>query len=153
MEMQDAFLRALENVRIRFKFCVFGYVVMPEHVHLLLSEPDDNQLGRAIQLLKTEVSLEARKRGKRAIGDTPFWQARYYDHNVRNHQGFVTQLRYIHRNPVKRGLCLRPEDYRWSSFRAWGRGEIDIVEVECEMVKAQTGLSEVRGFPPFSQKT
>jgi len=137
MDMQEAFLRALENARIRFAFCVFGYVIMPEHVHLLISEPDHNLLGRAMQLLKTEVSLEARRRGKRTMGDSPFWLPRYFDHNVRNYQGFITQLRYIHRNPVKRGFCLAPEEYRWSSFRAWALGEIDTVEVECEMVRAR----------------
>jgi putative transposase len=151
MEMQESFLQALENVRIRFAFHVFGYVVMPEHVHLLLSEPHDNLLGRAMQLLKIEVSLEARRQGKRAIGELPFWQSRYFDHNVRNHEGFVTQLRYIHRNPVKRGLCSTPGDYRWSSYRGWGLGEIDIVEVECEMVRSRIQGKHL-GFPPFSQK-
>lgn len=151
MEMQESFLQALENVRVRFAFYVFGYVVMPEHVHLLLSEPQDNLLGRAMQLPKTEVSHEARRQGKRAIGESPFWQARYFDHNVRNYEGFVTQPRYIHRNPVKRGLCSTPGDYRWSSFRAWGFGEIDIVEVECEMLRSLI-QSKHLGFPPFSQR-
>jgi hypothetical protein len=70
--------------------------------------------------------------GHRIEGGTPFWQARYFDHNVRNHAGFVTQLRYIQRIPVKRGLCSAPEDWPWSSFRAWATGEMGIVEVENE---------------------
>jgi len=90
---------------------VYGYVVMPEHVHLLLSEPSDGMLPRAMQMLKTSVSIQARKEAKRTACEQPFWQTRYFDHNVRNHEGFVTQLRYIHRNPVKRGLCVRPEDW------------------------------------------
>jgi len=85
-------------------------------------------------LLKTAVSIRARKQGERAAGASSFWQARYFDHNVRNNEGFVTQLRYIHRNPVKRGLCARPEDWPWSSFRAWALGETRIVEVETEMI-------------------
>jgi len=104
-----------------------------------------------MQLLKTEVSPEARRQGKRAIGESPSWRARYFDHNVRNCEGFVTQLRYIYRNPVKRGLCSTPGDYRGSSFRAWGFGEIYIVEVECEMVTSLI-QSKHLGFPPFSQK-
>ena len=61
MCMQDAFLLALEQTRRRFQMRVYGYVVMPEHVHLLLSEPDGERLAGAVQLLKTKVSREARK--------------------------------------------------------------------------------------------
>jgi putative transposase len=137
MQMQEAFLVALEQMRRRFQMCVFGYVVMPEHVHLLLSEPDGGALSEAVQMLKSKVALQARKDGKRVAGEMPFWQTRYFDHNVRNSAGFITQLRYIHRNPVKRGLCLQPEDWPWSSFRAWALGEIHIVEVESEMAAAR----------------
>jgi len=137
MQMQDAFLVALEKTRQRFQMRVYGYVVMPEHVHILLSEPVGEMLSRAVQLLKSKVSVQARKQRKRTAGDMPFWQTRYFDHNVRNDEGFVTQLRYIHRNPVKRGLCPAPEDWPWSSFRAWALGEIGVVEVESEMVAAR----------------
>jgi putative transposase len=102
-------------------------------VYLLLSEPGDGRLPRAIQLLKTKVALAARRQGRRVAGGPPFWQARCFDHNVRNHEGFVTQLRYIHRNPVKRGLCAKPQDWPWSSFNAWALGMMGIVEVESEM--------------------
>jgi len=132
--MQAAFLLALEQIRRRFAMRVYGYVVMPEHVHLLVSEPAEEMLSRAMQLLKTSVSIQARKQGKRAVGEPSFWQARYFDHNVRNEEGFVTQLRYIHRNPVKRGLCAKPGDWPWSSFRAWALGEAGAVEVESDMV-------------------
>jgi putative transposase len=137
MRMQDAFLIALEQTRLRFGMRVYGYVVMPEHVHLLLSEPAEDALSRAMQLLKTKVSIQARKEGKRRLGEFPFWQTRYFDHNVRNRPGFITQLRYIHRNPVKRGLCDAPGDWPWSSFRAWAVGEIGTVEVECEWTAAR----------------
>jgi putative transposase len=137
MQMQDVFLNALEPTRRRFSMHVFGYVVMPEHVHLLVSEPVHSALPKAIQLMKTKVSIQARREGKRAEGETPFWQTRYFDHNVRNHAGFVTQLRYIHRNPVKRGLCDAPEDWPWSSFKSWATGAISIVEVESTWTAAR----------------
>ena len=129
MHMEGPFLEALEQVRRRFKMRVFGYVVMPEHVHLLVSEPADFLLPKAMQILKTAVSIRARKNTDRSAR-SPFWLARYFDHNVRNCAGFETQLRYIHRNPVKRGLCLAPEDWLWSSFRAYASGEMGAVEVE-----------------------
>jgi putative transposase len=137
LRIEEAFLLALEQVRRRFALRVYGYVVMPEHVHLRVSEPAENMLAKAVQLLKMKVSLEAGKQGQRAAGDLAFWQARYFDHNVRNQAGFVTQLRYIHRNPVKRGLCHAPEEWPWSSFRAWALGEAGVVEVESEMCAAR----------------
>lgn len=153
MRMQDAFLIALEQTRLRFEMRVYGYVVMPEHVHLLVSEPAESKLPRALQLLKTTVALQARKENRRIAGETPFWQARYFDHNVRNQAGFVTQLRYIHRNPVKRGLCSSSEDWPWSSFRAWALGEIGVVEVESEMVanrREAIRLGHFEGKTPIS---
>lgn len=134
--MEVTFLHALEQMRRRFAFVVFGYVLMPEHVHLLISELPGETLPQALQLLKTAVSIAARKQGWRKSGREPFWQARYFDHNVRNHAGFVTQLRYIHRNPVKRGLCATPGEWPWSSFHAWATGRAGIVEVESEMAVA-----------------
>lgn len=99
---------------------------MPEHVHLLLSEPESATLADAIKSLKQGVS-------RRLIGNAEhFWQKRYYDSNVRNYNQFVEKLRYIHRNPVKRGLCNRPEEWRWSSFLQYATGCESDVEIECE---------------------
>jgi len=119
------FEAALERVRQQHELCVYGYVVMPEHVHLLVSEPERGTLGQAIQSLKQGV---ARKLALRAA--EPFWLERYYDFNVWNHHKFVEKLRYIHRNPVERGLVERPEDWPWSSFRHYLRGESGTVEIE-----------------------
>ncbi len=52
-----------------------------------------------------------------------FWQIRYYDFNVFRQRKYVEKLRYIHRNPVKRGLVKSPELWRWSSFRDYWLGE------------------------------
>ena len=62
----------------------------------------------------------------------PFWQARYCDFNVWSERKFVEKLRYIHRNPVTRGLVARPEDWRWSSFRHYATGEASAVEIESQ---------------------
>ena len=92
---------------------------MPEHIHLLLSEPHRDTLAHAIKSLKQGVS-------RRLIGEAEhFWQKRYYDFNVRDYDQFVEKLRYIHRNPVKRGSCEAPEDWEWSSFRHYPTGAKD----------------------------
>ncbi|HVP44567.1 MAG TPA: transposase [Terriglobales bacterium] len=126
----ELFVRCLEQIRKRYGFRVYGYVVMPEHVHLLVSEPDVHLLSTAIQALKIAVSRRASSAGWRQ--PQPFWQKRYYDHNVRNAVSFENKLRYLHRNPVTRGLCKDPFDWPWSSFRHYWRAERGVVEIESE---------------------
>ena len=59
----------------------------------------------------------------------PFWQTRFYDFNLRTEKKRVEKLRYMHRNPVKRGLVAEPEDWRWSSYRSYLLGEVGPVRV------------------------
>jgi putative transposase len=121
------FERELERVRRRYGFVVAGYVLMPEHVHLLVGETSFSSLAVAVQVLQQQTSKRMMKRGK-----TQFWQARYYDFNVHNEKKTVEKLRYMHRNPVKRGLVEKPEQWRWSSFRHYATGEVGYVEIESE---------------------
>jgi putative transposase len=95
---------------------------MPEHVHLLVSEPRRALLSRALQSLKVSVAVQRRER--------PFWQPRYYDFNVYSERKCLEKRRYIHRNPVARGLVEQPIDWPWSSFRHWWTGEGGIVQIE-----------------------
>ena len=119
--------RALEQARRQYAFFVTGYVVMPEHVHLLVSEPEQALLSRAIQSLKQAVARRLALRSSE-----PFWQARYYDFNVFTEQKRIEKLRYMHRNPVKRGLVQHPKDWAWSSFTHYATGAESIVEIESE---------------------
>jgi putative transposase len=127
----ELFEDALERVRRRYLFVVAGYVVMPEHVHLLLNEPARALLSTAIQALKLSVSLRSRER--------PFRQAHYYDFNIFTHDKFVEKLRYIHRNPVARGLVEKPQDWQWSSFRHYQTGRRGTVEIESEWTARERG--------------
>jgi putative transposase len=65
-------------MRVRYEFFVIGYVLMPEHIHMLVNEPKKALLSKAIQALKLSVSVQSRER--------PFWQPRYYDFNVHNEE-------------------------------------------------------------------
>jgi putative transposase len=120
------FERELEKLRRRHQFYVFGYVLMPNHVHLLLSEPKRQPLASTINVLKAETSKSLKGDRKQ------FWQIRYYDFNVLTHQKHVEKLKYIHRNPVERGLVEKPEDWPWSSYRHYLTGEQGRVEIESE---------------------
>jgi len=119
---RSLFEQSLERMRQRYNFYVLGYVVMPEHVHLLVSEPASFPLSTAMHALKLSVSKLSRQH--------PFWQARYYDFNVFSGHKRLEKLRYIHRNPVKRGLVNEPIDWQWSSFRHYATGERGTVEIE-----------------------
>jgi putative transposase len=148
----DLFLQILERVRRRYRLVVLGYVVMPEHVHLLVSESQRETLSTAIQALKlglvrslqgfrskSIVSPTSRKRSEKWGTPTrhpagpripnPFWQPRFYDFNVWTEKKRIEKLRYIHRNPVVRGLVASPEEWRWSSFRWYWRGEAGPVKI------------------------
>jgi putative transposase len=101
---------------------VIGYVVMPEHVHLLVSEPRGALLSVALQGLKLSVVRRSRQR--------PFWQPRYYDFNVFSEGKRVEKLNYMHWNPMKRGLVDRPEDWPWSSCHYYQTGERGRVTID-----------------------
>jgi REP-associated tyrosine transposase len=132
------FEQTLERVRRWYGFFVSGYVVMPEHVHLLISEPERGQLSVALQMLKQNTARELHP-----PEGSPFWQPRYYDFNVWSEDKRIEKLRYIHRNPVKRGLVERPEDWLWSSFRHYATGVEGTVEIESQWTarkREQMGL-------------
>src|SRR5689334_20050460 len=80
-ETYDLFLQCLENMRRRFAMRVYGYVVMPEHVHLLVNEPPQRSLAEAMHSLKLSFSKLVRG-GFEHSRPGPFWQKRYYDRNV-----------------------------------------------------------------------
>lgn len=125
---------------------VLGYVVMPEHVHLLITEPQRSTVSIAMQALKLGFVRRLDRTGipgSRKIGETRgtpfsdvpratprhFWQARFYDFNVWTEKKRIEKLRYIHRNPVTRGLVASPEQWPWSSFRWYLSGEVGPVKI------------------------
>ena len=136
---REVFEWALEQTRLRYRFCVAGYVVMPEHVHLLLSEPEGARLSTALQALKQSV---ARRLALRA--SEPFWQARYYDFNVWTEHKQVEKLRYMHRNPVVRGLVSAPQEWVWSSFVHYATGVEGAIQIESEWTARRRELGSGR---------
>ena len=136
---RTVFEQSLEQTRRSYGFCVTGYVVMPEHVHLLVTEPECRPLATALQALKQSV---ARTLALRA--GEPFWLARYYDFNVYTKAKRIEKLRYLHRNPVTRGLVAKPEDWEWSSFRHYATGIEGTVEIESEWTARKRELLGVR---------
>jgi putative transposase len=141
-----SFESALERVRRNFQLRIYAYVAMPEHIHLLVSEPQVGTLADALKSLKQGVSRKLITHNDRGCAEH-FWQKRYYDFNIRNYPQFVEKIRYIHLNPVKRGLCARPEDWEWSSFRHYATGCQGRVGVESGWTARKRERAEGR-LPP-----
>ena len=149
---RSLFEQSLETMRLRYNFVVAGYVVMPEHVHLLVSEPKRADLSKALQALKLSVSVQSKQR--------PFWQARYYDFNVFTPHKRSEKIEYMHNNPVARGLVAEPDRWAWSSYRHYATGERCIVEIESEWTATKRNraasdshISESRCGVPSSEET
>jgi putative transposase len=135
---RDLFLTVLEQVRLRYVFVVLGYVIMPEHFHLLVCEPQRGTLSTVMQAVKLGFARRvlgiARRRRNQATlwpmtQPAHVWQRRFYDFNVFTERKRIEKLRYIRRNPVNRGLVLEPDQWRWSSFRSYAYGEAGAVEI------------------------
>jgi putative transposase len=136
---RDLFLKVLEQVRRRYRFTVIGYVIMPEHVHLLLTEPERGDPSVVMQAIKQgfarRLLLRNRDHAQQlSLSSGPLqrghlWQPRFYDFVVFSEKKRIEKLRYIHRNPVKRGLVLEPDQWPWSSYRHYAYGEAGPVVV------------------------
>ena len=139
---RNRFVKLLDEVRSRHAFALIGYVVMPEHVHLLISEPPKGNPSKVLQVLKQEVSHSLR--GKRltplkqlrfpfsaAEDKSPaFWQRHFYDFNVWTEKKMREKLIYMHRNPIARKLVTHPKDWPWSSWSHYARQESGLITID-----------------------
>jgi putative transposase len=125
---RDVFVSELAQLRDQMGFTLLGFVVMPEHVHLLIGEPPSGDLSGVVQKLKLRVARHLRPRKKwscdgpiepvtqRAEPARNFWHERSYDFNVYSEGKKKEKLNYMHANPVKRRLVVHPKDWAWSSW-------------------------------------
>ena len=143
---RNKFVKVLDEVRKELGFQLVGYVVMPEHVHLLVGEPNTGNPSTVVQSLKLRVSKRMRQTGKERPAEQDalsfreeeselpqFWQKRFYDFNVHSARKRREKIEYMHQNPVTRGLVEDPKDWVWSSYSSYsGRGtellKIDYVD-------------------------
>lgn len=140
---RNLFVATLERIRQRYKFSLVGYVVMPEHVHLLISEAPKSTPSVVLKALKQRVSQKLRKKRRKPCGSQlalafmsgdpglpRFWQLRFYDFNVYSRYKLKQKLEYMHGNPVERGLVKHPGEWGWSSFRFYAKGEPGLVKID-----------------------
>ena len=144
-------MATLDAVRAEFAFLLIGWVLMPEHFHVLLKpEPADltpnivkqlkqltashilgalrdNQqhhwCDRMLRRLRLPVTVHSESRYR-------VWERRYYPFNVCSEQKLQEKLDYMHANPVKRGLVSSPEEWLWSSFRFYYLNDASVLRME-----------------------
>lgn len=140
------FVEAVEKARAKHQFDLWAWVIMPEHVHLLLyPRPADYAMDKILASIKKPVGAKAiRFLREQASGYLErltvknrnrtyhrFWQAGPgYDRNLRDPQAIHRVITYIHRNPVKRGLVEQPEDWPWSSAADWAGAKVPFLKID-----------------------
>jgi putative transposase len=119
---------AVSNVQSKRPFVIEAEVVMPDHLHVLMTLPEgDAGFGTRIRLIKTAFTKNLlmsststmSNESRISKGERNVWQRRYWEHVIRDEKDFQDHVNYIHINPVKHGLTERPGDWPHSTFSAW----------------------------------
>jgi len=158
---RHCFVKALDQVRTQHCFQLIGYVVMPEHVYLLITEPVNGNSSTVLQVLKQQVSRTLRRRRKkpaagqltlpfgRSMAEAPaFWQRRFYDFNVWSDKKIREKLDYMHRNPVQRQLVVHPKDWPWSSWSHYAKGAAGLIRIDSLRAEVRTTKQQARKRQP-----
>ena len=102
----------INNQRQRDRFYLLGFVIMPDHLHLLIIPRGENKISFIMQEIKKGSArlINKSKRGKGKV-----WMDEYYDYVIRSKKGLAEKMRYMHHNPVKKGLVENEEGHPFSS--------------------------------------
>lgn len=141
----EAFLRTVDAATQELGFEVWAYVVMPEHVHLVIHPTEEvydmaaiqyalkKRSAQAIFALHPALREECRVPRKGRRDEFRFWQAGGgYDRNLYTARTTWAEIRYVHNNPVRRSLCESFLEWEWSSARAYEGGETPIPVDLCD---------------------
>ena len=135
-ELRDAMVLAIAHQCKLRRAALFGYVVMPHHVHLLIRPHEKmngpqfmqrfkQQTGEAISRLLTPAELGEFDQQRGLNGNT-FWKYSFRSVRIEDEPMFWQKMNYIHDNPVEAGYVELAEDYRWSSARLVGEGSLSL---------------------------
>jgi REP element-mobilizing transposase RayT len=127
-------IEAMKGARLRLKFLLGGYVLMPNHWHALFWPTYPLLISQVLHDVKRISTLRFHA-ARRTHG--PFWQHQFWDRFVRHAQEFRERLDYMHQNPVKAGLVKRPEDWRWSSYNnfALDKGTVAACPIQIDYIR------------------
>ena len=138
---------SLNFYRYKRTFKLMGYVIMPDHIHLLIwpfGQSPMNDIMRdfkkftAVRIIR-QADVEARADWLTAFAtagaetnrsDNKVWQDSYWDSNVYSDRYLRQKLNYMHRNPLRASLVEQPEDYPYSSYRNYMMGDDSLIEID-----------------------
>jgi REP-associated tyrosine transposase len=106
---------------------VHAYVLMPDHVHLIVTPRENGNVSQVMHSLKLHT---AREIGGLQGSKGGVWQARFYERALRTPKDVEEAIAYIHDNPIRAGLVQKREDYEWSSYRACILGEPIPIDID-----------------------
>ncbi|QDU87369.1 Transposase IS200 like protein [Pirellulimonas nuda] len=151
-------LQALRLGQTKQMFDLWAYVIMPEHVHVILLPRSDARIAEILSTIKQSTSKRAlvwlRENAPDYLPQLSdaqpngthcyrFWQrGGGYDRNLRSVRDVHEKIRYIHENPVRRGLVKRSTDWHWSSAAAWSTGIDEPIAIDRDSAPSLTILDE-----------
>ncbi len=116
-------VRGLDFFQQRGDFLLFGYVIMGNHLHIVLQP----SIGRTLAEIARDLKKWTSRYNTAKPPNTSLWERRYDDNVIHTAEEMTSVLNYIHNNPVRAGLVARPEDYPWSSARNYaGRQQVEL---------------------------
>jgi putative transposase len=152
--MKQIVIDGLRHMRSKYNVCLIAYVVMPEHVHVVLYPHDKGgdkptPISRLLHCFKKHVG----ERGKEALrtlwrkhgklwspllndwahglyGKQSLWTTRGYDFNITREATLHVKIDYCHKNPITRGLVATADQWRWSSFRFYEMGDRSVLAMD-----------------------
>lgn len=113
---------AVKRVRRRYPFTIHGWVVLPDHMHCVISLPEgEHDFALRWRLIKAWFSKSLPIRERRSAvrqrrGERGIWQRHYWEHRIRDETDFAAHMDYVHINPVKHGLVSAVADWPYSTF-------------------------------------
>lgn len=122
----DIAIQNLDFYRKKFGFLLHGYVIMPDHVHLLLTVSRTGTISEIMRDWKHRIAFEM---NRRSGWSGRVWQRDFWEHSIRNAPDFRQKMNYIHMNPVRAGLVEKAEDWPYSSA-AWYRGKGGSIHID-----------------------
>jgi putative transposase len=132
----------LFHYRDKHNYLLHAFVLIPDHIHLILTPGTDISLERAVQFVK---GGSARRISQTLNYRWPVWQRGYTDHRIRDPQDYGHHLRYIESNPVKAGLALSVKEYPWCSVS--GRFPVDEAPQELKPLTKSALIGTVETVP------
>ncbi len=107
------FLDCLKKFKVRFGFKLYAFVIMDNHVHLIIEANSAVNISKIMQAITLSYSVKFRKKYSYS---GYVWQGRFKSNVIDGDRYIVECINYIHHNPIRANMVSDPEDYSWSSW-------------------------------------